>query len=471
MEDSKFDRLRPAVLVRKVLLPPLFAGVAIACLLGALALTVTGGSRASAGKSLFAGDDGDGLASDLSIELEGTPSARDIRAARLPYDVRRRRLERHPYYDLYVAAQQRYEVPWILVASVHYQETGFKRPLRRKRSRGDAMSIARQLHRAQAGIGLGDAATRAVAKRYGKQSRGDVSAAMVIERARAWRLLGTIPLPGRGELRTPTAGVVGGCGYFGCPRPGHLHNGVDFLAPTGTPIHAVGAGKVVLVESPAESGGYGNFTCVQHRPHLASCYAHQSSIAAGLRVGSRVKRGEVIGLVGSTGSSSAPHLHFEIRRGLAACHVCAVDPLPLISGEVPQATVPRMLPAPSKTSSARAAPSPAGPPALVPAPAPEKAPDPATSPAAAPSRTTPADAERKPGGAATPAAPKGGAGPSGGDRDRGDDAVPSFDPKPRPGPEPAAEARPKPEAAPSPAAPAQSGPAAPPAASQRSPAS
>ena len=141
---------------------------------------------------------------------------------------------------------------------------------------------------------------------------------MVLERARAWQLLGTLPMPGSGELATPVKGVVGGCGYFGCPRPGHLHNGVDFLAPSGVPIHAADGGVVASVESPGESGGYGNFVCIQHRPNLATCYAHMSAFAASIRPGARVWRGQVIGLVGSTGSSTAPHLHFEVRRGPAA---------------------------------------------------------------------------------------------------------------------------------------------------------
>ena len=146
-------------------------------------------------------------------------------------------------------------------------------------------------------------------RRYGLDPKGRVSAAMVIERARAWRLLGTIPLPGSGELATLVAGVVGGCGYFGCPRPGHLHNGLDFLAPTGRPIHAADDGTVALVEGIGESDGYGNFVCLQHRPHLATCYAHLSAVAAQVRVGARVRRGETIGLVGTTGSSTAAHLH------------------------------------------------------------------------------------------------------------------------------------------------------------------
>ncbi len=186
------------------------------------------------------------------------------------------------------------------------------------------MAIAADLKSGKA-RDLGPSAERILAKRYGRGRDGRLATAMVIERARAWRLLGTIPLPGNGELATPVKGVVGGCGYFGCPRPGHLHNGVDFLAPTGTPIRAAETGHVARLESTEQSGGYGNSLCVQHRPHLATCYAHLSGFADGIAPGARVRRGEVIGFVGSTGSSTAPHLHFEVRRAGAA-----VDPLQLI---------------------------------------------------------------------------------------------------------------------------------------------
>jgi len=204
------------------------------------------------------------------------------------------------------------------------------------------MAIAAELKAAGA-TGLGPSATRATAASYGTAASGQLSSAMVIERARAWRLLGTLPLPGRGELATPVKGIVGGCGYFGCPRPGHLHNGLDFLAPQGTPIHAADGGTVAVLESPGESGGYGNFVCLQHRPHLATCYAHLSAVAPTVKPGARIRRGQVVGLVGTTGSSTAPHLHFEIRRGDAQCQACAVDPLPLLDGDVPQAAVPDMV--------------------------------------------------------------------------------------------------------------------------------
>ena len=410
MGVSTRDRLRPAVLMRKVLLPPVIAVAAVACLLGAVALTIASGSRADASNPLAAAEDNGPIVDALSIELEGTPAARDIRLARKPLSERRRQLAKHPYFELYASAARRFGVPWVLVASVHYQETGFRKAPSKLVAHDVVMSIASQLHEFNRDGGLGEGAVHAVAERYGAKPAGTLSAAMVIERARAWRVLGTIPQPGRGELATPAAGVVGGCGYFGCPRPGHLHNGVDFLAPTGTPVHAADAGRVALVETIGESGGYGNFVCVQHRPHLATCYAHLSAVAAKVRAGAAVRRGQVIGLVGSTGSSSAPHLHFEVRRGPAECQGCAVDPLPLLSGDVPQNSVPKILrlageharPAARRVVAASQAPAPvthapAPPPAPVnPAPAAQPASPKATaSPARPQNRTAPAPAATK----------------------------------------------------------------------------
>lgn len=86
------------------------------------------------------------------------------------------------------------------------------------------------------------------------------------------------------------------------------HDGLDFGAGTGTPIHA-GADGVVVYAGPR--GGYGNATVIDHGNSLATLYAHQSAIHVG--VGQQVARNEVIGLVGSTGFSTGPHLHFEVR--------------------------------------------------------------------------------------------------------------------------------------------------------------
>jgi murein DD-endopeptidase MepM/ murein hydrolase activator NlpD len=89
------------------------------------------------------------------------------------------------------------------------------------------------------------------------------------------------------------------------------HPGIDIGVPSGTPIHAAAAGRVALVQSEAQSGGYGNFTCIQHTGAMATCYAHQSVIRVSL--GQQVSQGQIIGLSGCTGRCFGPHLHFEVR--------------------------------------------------------------------------------------------------------------------------------------------------------------
>ncbi len=91
-------------------------------------------------------------------------------------------------------------------------------------------------------------------------------------------------------------------------RWGSLHPGIDIGAGMGTPIHAAAAGTVVAA---AYSGGYGNLIVIDHGGGLATAYAHQSSFALG--AGTQVAQGQVIGYVGSTGFSTGPHLHFEVR--------------------------------------------------------------------------------------------------------------------------------------------------------------
>jgi murein DD-endopeptidase MepM/ murein hydrolase activator NlpD len=89
------------------------------------------------------------------------------------------------------------------------------------------------------------------------------------------------------------------------------HPGIDIGVPSGTPIRAAAAGRVALLQSEAASGGYGNFTCVQHTGAMATCYAHQSAFRVSL--GQRVSQGQVIGISGCTGRCFGPHLHFEVR--------------------------------------------------------------------------------------------------------------------------------------------------------------
>lgn len=88
-----------------------------------------------------------------------------------------------------------------------------------------------------------------------------------------------------------------------------MHQGIDFTAPIGTPVYSTGDG--VVTEAEYNKGGYGNVIKVSHGYGYDTYYAHLSRIKA--RRGQKVKRGEVIGYVGNTGKSTAPHLHYEVH--------------------------------------------------------------------------------------------------------------------------------------------------------------
>jgi murein DD-endopeptidase MepM/ murein hydrolase activator NlpD len=113
---------------------------------------------------------------------------------------------------------------------------------------------------------------------------------------------------GSGGMIWPVNGPI--TGVFGEARPGHMHAGLDIAAPEGTPIRAAQSGRVVLL---GWTGGYGNYTCIQHGGSTSSCYAHQSRY--GTSMGANVSQGQVIGYVGNTGHSFGAHLHFEVRVG------------------------------------------------------------------------------------------------------------------------------------------------------------
>jgi len=116
-------------------------------------------------------------------------------------------------------------------------------------------------------------------------------------------------------LRTPINGarISSPFGMRKHPILGYskMHTGIDFAAPIGTPIYAAGDGKVVR---RFWNGGYGNYIEIHHSSSLSSAYGHMSKFASNLHVGSRVKQGQVIGYVGSTGRSTGPHLHYEIIK-------------------------------------------------------------------------------------------------------------------------------------------------------------
>ena len=114
---------------------------------------------------------------------------------------------------------------------------------------------------------------------------------------------------------------VGGpvyAGYYAHPLPGairtqgiHGYNAVDLAAPIGTPITAAASGAVIISRSGGWNSGYGNYVVISHANGTQTLYAHTSSNIVG--VGQNVVQGQVIGYVGSTGLSTGPHLHFEVR--------------------------------------------------------------------------------------------------------------------------------------------------------------
>ena len=88
-----------------------------------------------------------------------------------------------------------------------------------------------------------------------------------------------------------------------------MHRGTDFAAPSGTPIMASGSGTVTRARW---CGGGGNCVKIQHNSTYQTIYAHMKAFAKGIREGKKVKQGQIIGYVGSTGLSTGPHLHYEV---------------------------------------------------------------------------------------------------------------------------------------------------------------
>ena len=118
-------------------------------------------------------------------------------------------------------------------------------------------------------------------------------------------------------VRPVAAGIVSPYGW----RWGRPHEGVDFGAHYGAPIHAVGDGVVIGAGYLADEGGYGQIVLVRHAGGVITAYAHMSRVL--VRSGERVHAGDLLGRVGSTGHVTGPHLHFEVRIGGAK-----VNPVP-----------------------------------------------------------------------------------------------------------------------------------------------
>lgn len=116
-------------------------------------------------------------------------------------------------------------------------------------------------------------------------------------------------------MRTPIDGarLSSGFGRRKHPVLGYtkMHKGVDFAAPSGTPIYAAGNGTITYA---GRKGGYGNYIRIRHNGTYSTAYAHMKGFRRGMRKGVRVNQGQVIGYVGTTGRSTGPHLHYEILK-------------------------------------------------------------------------------------------------------------------------------------------------------------
>jgi murein DD-endopeptidase MepM/ murein hydrolase activator NlpD len=130
-----------------------------------------------------------------------------------------------------------------------------------------------------------------------------------------------LPRATRSRTTTWARPVPGGVTSPYGPRWGAWHPGVDFHASTGTPIRVVTDGTVIGAGFLAGEGGYGRIVLVRHRGGVVTAYAHMSKVLT--HAGQRVHRGQVLGLAGSSGHVTGPHLHFEVRIGGAK-----VNPLP-----------------------------------------------------------------------------------------------------------------------------------------------
>jgi murein DD-endopeptidase MepM/ murein hydrolase activator NlpD len=116
-----------------------------------------------------------------------------------------------------------------------------------------------------------------------------------------------------GLMKTPVAfgRLTSGFGMRNHPVLGYtkMHKGVDFAAPIGTPVYAAADG---VIEKAGRFSSYGNYIRIRHSSKLGTAYGHLSRYASGIRPGTRVKQGQVIGYVGNTGRSTGPHLHYEV---------------------------------------------------------------------------------------------------------------------------------------------------------------
>jgi murein DD-endopeptidase MepM/ murein hydrolase activator NlpD len=128
-------------------------------------------------------------------------------------------------------------------------------------------------------------------------------------------------------MRTPIDGARLSSGFGPRRHPilgyNRMHRGVDFAAPTGTPIYAAGDG---VLTKAGRNGSYGNYIQIRHSDEFSTAYAHMSRFADGIKKGARVRQGQVIAYVGSTGRSTGPHLHYEVLQNGQQINPMSIKP-------------------------------------------------------------------------------------------------------------------------------------------------
>jgi murein DD-endopeptidase MepM/ murein hydrolase activator NlpD len=235
------------------------------------------------------------------------------------------------YLDYVSAAQrralERYSEAKVEARNAENVQAGFKRAADQAKAEADAALFAAtqaEAHAAQAESEVAAmVAQRQQALQIAESEKANTEARYAELQAESDRIAAEIRALAAGGGPTFTAGrlpmpVNGwkssdfGMRYDPFYNVWQLHAGVDFAAPGGTTIWAVEAGNVFRA---GWNGGYGNYTCIYHGTYqgqgFATCYAHQSQIL--VSAGQQVERGQVIGLVGTTGASTGTHLHFEVR--------------------------------------------------------------------------------------------------------------------------------------------------------------
>lgn len=219
------------------------------------------------------------------------------------------------YAQALAAIEQDRDAAAALVSKLEAEDAELQRQLEKLAAEAEAERRAEEARRRaeEAARREAEKAARREAERARKAEAERARRAAAERAARAPDRAAAAASDRGGRLARPTAGpVTSNFGMRHHPILGidRLHAGMDFGGGAGAPVYAADAGVVV---SASHSGGYGNRTVIDHGGGVATVYAHQSVMVVGS--GQRVQRGQLIGRIGSTGLSTGPHLHFEVRKG------------------------------------------------------------------------------------------------------------------------------------------------------------